>query len=100
MTIVSSNDVIFNFFKDGQCKVWIPTKINMKHTNEKAIGALDCVGLNYYSGAYVKNFKMVARPESIAVQKESCSIYQHASESMQEYLRLSQFLFELPQSLS
>ena len=53
------NDSIYNFFKTGVFKVWIPFKVNMCYENKEAIGALDCVGLNYYSGKFVKNCKFI-----------------------------------------
>lgn len=70
-----SNDLIYNYFKTGVFKVWIPFKVSMNHENKNAIGALDCVGLNYYSGAYVKNFKVIPRPECISTQNSRYTIY-------------------------
>lgn len=68
------NDAIYNFFKTGVFKVWIPTKVNMNYENKAAIGALRFVGLNYYSGKFVKNGKFVTRPGCMSTQnKEHCS---------------------------
>jgi len=70
-----SNDSIYNFFTTGVFKLWIPCKVSMNYKNEWAIGALDCVGLNYYSGAYAKNFKIIPRPECIPTKNSRYTIY-------------------------
>ena len=70
-----SKKCIYKFFKKGTFKVWLPTKANLKHINKKAIGAFDCIGLNYYSGVYISNFAMCARSELIPTQDELYTIY-------------------------
>lgn len=68
------NDSIYNFFKTGVFKVWIPFKVNMNYEDKSAIGALDQVGLNYYSGKFVKNGKFITRPGCMPTQnKEHCA---------------------------
>ena len=70
-----SNDAIYNYFTTGKFNVWIPTKVSMDHVNRRAIGATDVIGLNYYSGAYVKNCKVIPRPECISTQNSRYTIY-------------------------
>lgn len=70
-----ANDSIYNFFKTGIFKIWIPKKVDMNYENKHAIGALDMVGLNYYSGAYVKNFKIIPRSECIPTDNPRYTIY-------------------------
>jgi len=70
-----ANEVIYKFFKKGILKAWIPMRAKVKYKNKKAIGAFDCVGLNYYSGAYISNFKLHPRSELIATQDKICTIY-------------------------
>jgi len=70
-----ANSSIYNFFKTGVFKVWILNKLSLKYKNKQAIGALDCIGLNYYSGAYVKNCKVINRPDCLPTQNAQYTIY-------------------------
>jgi len=67
-----SNDSIYNFFKTGIFAV--PISKN-KYENKHAIGALDMIGLNYYSGSYVKNFKVIPRVGCIPTYNDRYTIY-------------------------
>ncbi len=49
------NQAVYSFFIKGEFWTQVPVpgfKVNIKHTNKKAIGATDFVGLNYYSNRY------------------------------------------------
>ena len=70
-----SNNLIYNFFKTGVFNIWIPKKVSMHYENKNAIGALDFIGLNYYSGAFVRNFKIIPRPECIPTANARYTIY-------------------------
>jgi len=69
------NYSIYDFFKTGMYKVWMPGKARIKHENKKAKGALDCIGLTYYSAAYTKNCKIIPRPECLPTENERYTIY-------------------------
>lgn len=47
------NECIFKFFTTGKFRVYIPTKVSVKHINPAAIGALDFIGINYYSNCHL-----------------------------------------------
>ncbi len=47
------NGSVYRFFTEGEYRVHIPFLINMTHKNEEAIGALDFIGLNYYSNRHL-----------------------------------------------
>jgi len=70
-----SNYSIYNFFKTGIFKVWMPTKGSIYYENKDAIGALDCIGLTYYSASFAKNGKIISRPECIPTENERYTIY-------------------------
>jgi len=70
-----SNNCIYDFFNTGVFKVWVPKKAYMNFHNDFAIGAFDCVGLNYYSGVYVRNGKMIPRPECISTDNDRYTVY-------------------------
>ncbi len=48
------NNSVINFFKTGVFKIRIPGLAWIKCYNKKAIGAMDFIGLNYYSHNHVK----------------------------------------------
>ena len=66
---------IYNFFSKGVFKIWIPTQAKIKYENKQAIGAFDCIGLNYYAGVYISNFKLVPRSDLISTQDDLYAIY-------------------------
>jgi len=75
-----NNKSIYDFFKKGKLNITlgIPAlyiKNSIAHENKKAIGALDCVGLNYYSGGYMSNFKILPRKKKIPTQSSLLTIY-------------------------
>jgi len=47
------NECIYRFFTHGEFTVHIPFKLNLIHRNHNAIGALDFIGLNYYSNRHM-----------------------------------------------
>lgn len=47
------NECIYQFFTSGKFNVYVPTQVNIKHTNKAAIGALDFIGINYYSNKHL-----------------------------------------------
>lgn len=47
------NECIFKFFTTGKFRIYIPTKVSVKHINNAAVGALDFIGINYYSNRYL-----------------------------------------------
>jgi len=68
-----NHDFIYEFFTEGKLKIslGIPAlfiKESIRYENKDAVGALDCVGLNYYSSVYVSNFKILARKDCIPTQ--------------------------------
>ena len=69
------NYAIYDFFTTGVYKVWMPGKAYIKYENEKAKGALDCIGLTYYSAAYAKNSKIIPRPECMPTENERYTMY-------------------------
>jgi len=69
-----ANTCIYNFFRTGEFKVWIPKKVYVYHKNEAAKKSNDFIGLNYYSHGMMKNFKVVC-PSGIKVGKENHTIY-------------------------
>ncbi len=49
-----TNDVVLNFFKTGEYKFYIPFYANSTFIDKEATGALDFIGLNYYSHPLIK----------------------------------------------
>ena len=47
------NECIYQFFTSGKFNVYIPTQVKIRHTNLAAIGALDFIGINYYSNRHM-----------------------------------------------
>jgi beta-glucosidase len=47
------NECIYQFFTSGKFNVYVPTQVKVRHTNLAAIGALDFVGINYYSNRHM-----------------------------------------------
>ncbi len=47
------NECIYRFFTRGEFRVYVPAKVALKHVNKSAIGALDFIGINYYSNRYM-----------------------------------------------
>lgn len=47
------NECIYQFFTAGKFRVYVPTQVNISHENSAAIGALDFIGINYYSNRYL-----------------------------------------------
>lgn len=70
-----TNESIYNYFTKGRFKVWMPGRAKIDYVNKDAIGAFDCVGINYYSGAYMRNFKPQCRSELIKTAAELYTIY-------------------------
>ncbi len=57
------NECIYRFFTTGEFTVHIPFKLNLTHKNPFAIGALDFIGLNYYSNRHLFLTKTVQEQE-------------------------------------
>lgn len=75
-----NNSSIYDFFTKGilDINIGIPVlgmKNSIKYKNKEAIGAADCVGLNYYTGAYMSNFKVVPRADGIPTQSSLATVY-------------------------
>ncbi|MFC1843027.1 glycoside hydrolase family 1 protein [Candidatus Dependentiae bacterium] len=75
-----NGEAIYDFFTKGELKIslGIPAlyiKDSIFYENKEAIGALDCVGLNYYSGAYMSNFKVLSRKKNIPTKSKLLTIY-------------------------
>jgi Beta-glucosidase/6-phospho-beta-glucosidase/beta-galactosidase len=71
---------VYEFFTKGVLDicVGIPVlgvKNTIKYKNKQAIGAADCIGLNYYSGAYMSNFKVLPRADGIPTQSTLATVY-------------------------
>lgn len=47
------NECIYQFFTSGKFNVYVPTQVKVRHTNLAAIGALDFIGINYYSNRHM-----------------------------------------------
>lgn len=54
------HDCVLIFFTTGHFNVWVPTKVSISYTNPRAIGALDFIGLNYYSHTFMQASTRVA----------------------------------------
>lgn len=65
----------FEFFTTGNFKTKIPTKVNINYRNPKAIGALDFVGINYYSHGYMKNFNVIRHEDEKPTNNKRYSLY-------------------------
>ena len=75
-----NNESIYEFFTTGKLNITlgIPAlfiKNSISHENKKAIGALDCIGLNYYSGASMSNFKLLPLKKNIPTQNSLLTIH-------------------------
>jgi beta-glucosidase len=68
-------DGVYNFFKTGRYKVWIPTKVSVDHCNEDAPSSLDWVGCNNYSHGWMKNFKVSRVPGETPVDNPLYTVY-------------------------
>jgi len=69
------NESIYNYFLKGRFKVWMPGRAKINYVNKKAIGAFDAIGVNYYSGAYMHNFRPRPRPNLIKTADALYTIY-------------------------
>ncbi len=47
------NGSVYRFFTEGEYRVHVPFLINMTYKNPAAVGALDFIGLNYYSNRHL-----------------------------------------------
>lgn len=65
----------FSFFTKGTFDIYIPFKVSLHHTNQQAKGALDFIGINYYSHGYMSFFKPIAHPDEEQTNNERYSIY-------------------------
>lgn len=66
---------IYTFFKTGQFNVHIPFKVSLKYANPKAKGALDFVGLSYYSHGQMNNFNVGLYPGDLPTQTDVYTMY-------------------------
>ncbi len=66
---------IYAFFKTGQFNVHVPFKISLRYANPKAKGALDFIGLSYYSHGQMKNFDVGLYPGDLPTQTDVYTIY-------------------------
>lgn len=62
----------YGFFTTGTFSNWIPW---YTHSNPQAVGALDFIGLNYYSHIYMKNFGKALNPDEELTQNPNYSVY-------------------------
>jgi len=96
------NNSVYDFFTNGVLKLWVPTKVTINHENKEAKGALDCVGVSYYSGMYMSNGSMIPREELIQTQDEKYTIYpegfyralKQVSEKMAKPLKVPVYITE------
>jgi beta-glucosidase len=65
----------YEFFTTGKFKTYIPFKISMDHSNAQAVGALDFIGINYYSHGCMKNFKVVRHDDEETTNNDRYTIY-------------------------
>ena len=75
-----NDESVFNFFSTGIFKVYIPIPwfgawINVEHYEEGAKGALDFIGLNYYSHRFMSNLQKQPHPSEEDTDNENYSIY-------------------------
>ena len=66
---------IYNFFKTGQFNAHVPFKVSLRYANPKAKGALDFVGLSYYSHGQMTNFNVGLYPGDLPTQTDVYTIY-------------------------
>lgn len=69
------DNCFFDFFTTGNFKTYIPFKAYINHTNANAIGALDFIGINYYSHSYMKNFKVIKPHDEECTDNDRYTIY-------------------------
>lgn len=74
-----NNDCIYDFFTKGVLDVSVGISVigvkgSVHCKNPQAVGAFDCLGLNYYTGAYISNFKVLPRV-GIPTQSSLATIY-------------------------
>jgi beta-glucosidase len=74
------NGSIYRFFIKGEYRVHIPFLIDIKHVNKKAAGALDFIGLNYYSNRYLYLTQTIA-PTDPKLTSDN-KMYYHYPEGM------------------
>lgn len=65
----------FEYFTTGTFKIYIPFKVNINHHNSDAIGALDFVGINYYSHGCMKNFKVTTHEGELTTDNDRYTLY-------------------------
>jgi len=65
----------FTFFKTGIFTIYIPFKVNMSYRNHDAIGALDLIGINYFSHHYIKNGKIKVNPDEPSTDNPHYTVY-------------------------
>lgn len=66
---------IYTFFKTGQFNVHVPFKVSLRYANPKAKGALDFVGLSFYSHGQMTNFNVGLYPGDLPTQTDVYTIY-------------------------
>lgn len=74
-----NHEAICEFFTKGELNInlGVPAlyiKDSILYKNDDAIGALDCVGLNHYSSAYMSNFKLLSHSKCIPTQSKLFTI--------------------------
>ncbi|MCX5922105.1 MAG: glycoside hydrolase family 1 protein [Candidatus Dependentiae bacterium] len=97
-----TDSCFFDFFTQGIFTSYIPFKVNVTHTNEQAIGALDFVGINYYSHRYMKNFELIPHPDEPKTDNENYTVYpeglyraiEEVSDSMAKPLNIPMYVTE------
>lgn len=69
------DDCFFDFFTQGTFKIYVPFKASVKHVNREAIGAIDFIGINYYSHGIMNNFSVGTHPKEEETQTKIYTIY-------------------------
>ena len=74
------NGSVYKFFIDGEFRVHVPFMLDIKHVNKRAQGALDFIGLNYYSNRHMYLTQTIEPTDSDLCTDNA--IYYHYPEGM------------------
>jgi len=92
----------YDFFKKGQFYIYLPFMVYVNHTNKDAIGALDFIGLSYYSHLYMHNFKAKGDTERESTKNPLYALYaeglyraiQEVAECLTQELQIPMYIAE------
>lgn len=74
------NGSFYRFFTKGEFRVYIPFLVDITHENQRAVGALDFIGVNYYSNREMSLTKTIKQKDP-ALSTDN-SVYYHYPHGM------------------